>query len=208
MCDSLRPHLIIAHQAPLSMNSPGNSTGEGYHFLLQGIFPTQRSNPGVPHCSLHSGDLIIHKFLNCRKTQEQFLNIPQSFWCQVFKTQESRIWSLMAALSYWWVCSVMWSRNFSTWVSAFLVPLKQLYRKISFNRHLSIKVTFWTLQTYLQIESGSLPWNGYFPQSLLLFEETDYQLYWTAQAWANDSSYLWLQRHFKTFLIMIKWHKT
>lgn len=80
--------------------------------------------------------------------------------------------------------------------------------KISFNRHLSIKVTFWTLQTYLQIESGSLPWNGYFPQSLLLFEETDYQLYWTEQAWANDSSYLWLQRHFKTFLIMIKWHKT
>ena len=21
-----------------------------YHFLLQGIFPTQESNPGLPHC--------------------------------------------------------------------------------------------------------------------------------------------------------------
>ena len=67
---------------------------------------------------------------------------------------------------------------------------------------------FWTLQTHLQLESDSPPLNGYFPQSLLLFEETDSLLYWTEQAWVNDSSYLWLQRHFKTFLIMIKWHKT
>ena len=26
------------------------STGVGYHFLLQGIFPTQGSNPGLLHC--------------------------------------------------------------------------------------------------------------------------------------------------------------
>ena len=30
---------------------PGKSTGVGCHFLLQGIFPTQGSNPGLPHCS-------------------------------------------------------------------------------------------------------------------------------------------------------------
>ena len=29
---------------------PGKSTGVGCHFLLQGIFPTQRLNPGLPHC--------------------------------------------------------------------------------------------------------------------------------------------------------------
>ena len=29
---------------------PGKSTGVGCHFLFQGIFPTQRSNPGLPHC--------------------------------------------------------------------------------------------------------------------------------------------------------------
>ena len=34
-----------AHQAPLSMDSPGKNTGVGCHFLLQGIFPTQLSNP-------------------------------------------------------------------------------------------------------------------------------------------------------------------
>ena len=29
---------------------PGKSTGVGCHFLLQGIFLTQGSNPGLPHC--------------------------------------------------------------------------------------------------------------------------------------------------------------
>ena len=28
----------------------GKSTGVGCHFLLQGIFPTQRLNPGLSHC--------------------------------------------------------------------------------------------------------------------------------------------------------------
>ena len=31
-------------------NSPGQSTGVGSHSLLQGIFPTQGSKPGLPHC--------------------------------------------------------------------------------------------------------------------------------------------------------------
>ena len=29
---------------------PGKNTGVGCHFLLQGTFPTQGSNPGLPHC--------------------------------------------------------------------------------------------------------------------------------------------------------------
>ena len=31
-------------------NSPGKNTGVGSCSLLQGIFPTQGSNPGPPHC--------------------------------------------------------------------------------------------------------------------------------------------------------------
>ena len=31
-------------------NSPGKSTGTGDRSLLQGIFPTQGWNPGLPHC--------------------------------------------------------------------------------------------------------------------------------------------------------------
>ena len=30
--------------------SPGQNTGVGCHALLQGIFLTQGSNPGLPHC--------------------------------------------------------------------------------------------------------------------------------------------------------------
>ena len=31
-------------------NSPGQNTGVGSLSFLQGIFPTQGSNPGLPHC--------------------------------------------------------------------------------------------------------------------------------------------------------------
>ena len=31
-------------------NFPGKNTGVVCHFLLQGIFPTQGSNQGLPHC--------------------------------------------------------------------------------------------------------------------------------------------------------------
>ena len=39
----------VAYQA-CPWDSPGKSTGVGCHFLLQGIFPTQGSNPDFPHC--------------------------------------------------------------------------------------------------------------------------------------------------------------
>ena len=31
-------------------DSPGKNTGVGCHAFLQGILPTQGSNPGLPHC--------------------------------------------------------------------------------------------------------------------------------------------------------------
>ena len=43
--DSLWPHGLYS-----LWNSPGQSIGVGSHSLLQGIFPTQGSNPGLPHC--------------------------------------------------------------------------------------------------------------------------------------------------------------
>ena len=36
--------------------SLGKNTGVGWHVLLQGIFPTQGSNPGLPHC----GQILYH----------------------------------------------------------------------------------------------------------------------------------------------------
>ena len=42
----------VDRQAPLSMDFPGKNTGVGCHALLQGIFPTQGSNPCLL-CLLH-----------------------------------------------------------------------------------------------------------------------------------------------------------
>ena len=43
--DCLRPHGLYS-----PWNSPGQNTGAGSRSLLQGIFPTQGSNPGLLHC--------------------------------------------------------------------------------------------------------------------------------------------------------------
>ena len=44
MSDSLWPHGLYS-----PWNSPGQNTGVGSLSLLRGIFPTQRSNPGLPN---------------------------------------------------------------------------------------------------------------------------------------------------------------
>ena len=43
--DALQPHGLYS-----SWDSPGQNTGVGSCSLLQGIFPTQGLNPGLPHC--------------------------------------------------------------------------------------------------------------------------------------------------------------
>ena len=49
--DSLRfPHRLYASRLLCPWNFPGKKTCVGCHAFLQGIFPTQRLNPGVPHC--------------------------------------------------------------------------------------------------------------------------------------------------------------
>ena len=41
----LQPARLLSPWAP-----PGKNTGVGCHAFLQGIFPTQGSHPGLPHC--------------------------------------------------------------------------------------------------------------------------------------------------------------
>ena len=51
MADSLRPHgLLQATEFSRPWNSPGQNTEVDTLSLLQGIFPTQGSNSGLPHC--------------------------------------------------------------------------------------------------------------------------------------------------------------
>ena len=50
--DSLRPHGLFGPWSP-----PGQNTGVGNHSLLQGLFPTQKSNWGLLHWRY-----ILHQF--------------------------------------------------------------------------------------------------------------------------------------------------
>ena len=50
MFNTFRPHGLKPARFLCPWNSPGKNTGVGCHSVLQGIFPTQGSNPGLPHC--------------------------------------------------------------------------------------------------------------------------------------------------------------
>ena len=50
MPDSLRPHGLQPTSLLCPWDFPGKNTGMGCHFLLQGIFPIQGSNPGLLYC--------------------------------------------------------------------------------------------------------------------------------------------------------------
>ena len=81
----------VTYQAPLSMGFSGNSPGVDCHFLLQGIFPTQGSNPGLPHCRQtlyrlsHQGSQMVicsisdHVRWHCRNWQPTPVFLPGEF---------------------------------------------------------------------------------------------------------------------------------
>ena len=48
--NSLRTHGLQPARLLCPWDSPGKNTGVGCRVFLQGIFPTQGSNPGLPHC--------------------------------------------------------------------------------------------------------------------------------------------------------------
>ena len=48
--NSLWPHGLQPARPPCPENSPGKNATVGCHFLLQGIFPTQKLNPGLLRC--------------------------------------------------------------------------------------------------------------------------------------------------------------
>ena len=81
--DFLQPHGLYR-----PWNSPGQNTGMGSRSLLQGIFPTQGLNPGLPHCRQilyqlsHISIIGYYKILNIVLCAVQYssvyLSIPNS----------------------------------------------------------------------------------------------------------------------------------
>ena len=50
LSDSLQPRGLQPVRLLCPWDAPGQNTRVGCHALLQGIFPTRGSNPGLPHC--------------------------------------------------------------------------------------------------------------------------------------------------------------
>ena len=68
-CCSVVSNSLWPHGLYSPWNSPGQNAGVGSLSLLQGIFPTQRSNPGLPLCReilyqlSHKGSLRIQEWI-------------------------------------------------------------------------------------------------------------------------------------------------
>ena len=115
----------VAHQAPLSMRFSRQEYGMGCHFILQGIFPTQGSNPHLLcllHWQVESLPLVPQ---DQRPPMDSAPNTPRIwFWVHFTHlsllpgTQQLRLWPLPAEgcwgrnlrvprplSSYWgWAC--------------------------------------------------------------------------------------------------------
>ena len=75
-------------------NSPGQNTRVGSHCLLQGIFPTQGSNPGLPHCRW-----ILYQLSHQGSIRNLYVK-GNLYKCQFF-------WGLSCKLSQ--TCSAIWN---------------------------------------------------------------------------------------------------
>ena len=63
----------VARQAPLSMGFSSKDTGVVCHFLLQGIFLTQGSNPDLLHCRQ-----ILYRLTTTQQSRGQITNSKDS----------------------------------------------------------------------------------------------------------------------------------
>ena len=123
MSDSVQPHRWQPTRPLCPWDSPGKNTGVGCHFLLQGIFPTQGSNPGLLHCKQmlyplsHQGSpLGISNFL------EDISSLSHSIVCLYFFaliTEEGFLISLYSSLELCIQTGISFLFSFAFGVSSF-----------------------------------------------------------------------------------------
>ena len=102
--DSLKPHELYN-----PWNSLGQKTGVDSLSLLQGIFPTQDSNPGLPHCRQilyqlsHKGRPKVLFLISINITSKKaFPEIPVCNW----KHKQAQLGQ------FWWPCFKLWHQWF------------------------------------------------------------------------------------------------
>ena len=87
-------------------DSPDMNTGVGCHAILEGVFPTQGSNPGLPHCRQivyhlnHQGSPRIQKWVAYAFSRE---SLQLRDWTQVSHIAGRLFtsWAIREAQEYW-----------------------------------------------------------------------------------------------------------
>ena len=78
MSTSLGPHGLYS-----PWNSPGQNTGVGSCSFLQGIFPTQGLNPGLPHCRQ-----ILYQLSHQGSPEVDILNLPPKWYTNAHRKSQ------------------------------------------------------------------------------------------------------------------------
>ena len=90
-------------------DSPGKNTGVNCYFLLQWIFPTQGSNPGLPQCKWilyhlsHQGSIINYTNYLWTPKNLTLSNWLKAFNLQLFKFLSKRMFKIRDHLNF--LCS-------------------------------------------------------------------------------------------------------
>ena len=143
MTDTVRPHRWLPHP----WNSPGKNTGVCCHFLLQGIFPTQGSNPSLLHC------LQILYHLSHQRSGFPFKYICLQILCFPYST-------LLNALTF--LDSVIWPQTYHNFIYNHCVSQPS-------NCHVQFEV--------LHVKpSASLLWGQTSGKEIYCFRKTGYHL--------------------------------
>ena len=100
---ALCPHLC-------SCESPGKNTGVGCHALLQGIFPTQGLNPGLPHCR----GILYH--LSHQGSPPIWYKVPQTGIEKKEQKSNKVLWTYPSAVN----SLEVWQKHRKTQVELFL----------------------------------------------------------------------------------------
>ena len=73
---------------------PGKYTGMGCHALLQGIFPTQGSNPGllhyrrILHCLIQQGKDLYYIFYKAQQDHQELSMHPNAVHCSIIYNRQ------------------------------------------------------------------------------------------------------------------------
>ena len=103
--DSFQPHGLSSSRLLCPWNSPGMNTGVGSHSLLQGIFPTQGLNPGLPHCRRIRYHLS-HQGSNCTPVKILFRKrCTQSLQLRYLSTAKNLFLRCKKLNRAGWICS-------------------------------------------------------------------------------------------------------